>query len=454
MALQHPVGDREASQLDGPGAVASLAQQLPGGEGREPPCAGAVALDRGQRLRAVLLDGQPVHEPRHPGQRDQGLALVGQGLGQRGRRRPGQPGGLARRAGEDGGAGEHDGAVGLHRRVLDQVVRRPEVLERVHAAGQRLQPAELHQQPRQLVVGGRLGQRAPQVRRRRLGGTALHLAACGRPQHRDDGAVAARRHQLQVGGDLLRAGPRVGEHLRGAGVLQLALAQRQVVVHRGLDERVHEPQRQVGPQHLRPRQRRHGRRGDLVGMTGHRGGHRQRRAVAEHGDRPRDVPAGPGHPAQPHHHHARHRTAADGAHRVGVRGVRADSLGLEGAQQLAQQQRVAGGGAEAGTDEGVVGPLEPLADHRGGALGAEGRGVHGEHVGVRGHLVHQVLVGGLLPGAVVETTSTGTPSSRSGEVAQEPQRAGVAPLHVVDRDHQRTVGRRGCWSASRDRAAA
>ena len=71
-----------------------------------------------------------------------------------------------------------------------------------------------------------------------------------------------------------------------------------------------------------------------VGERGHR---RQHRAVAEHRRRPRDRGHGAGQPAQPDQHHARHRPGADGDDGVGVGGVGAHAVGLEGAQQLAEQ---------------------------------------------------------------------------------------------------------------------
>ena len=227
----------------------------------------------------------------------------------------------------------------------------------------------------------------------------------------------------------------LAEHLGRTGVLHLPLTERQVVVDRGLDERVHEAERQVRTQHLGARQGRDRLGGDVVVVAGHRGDDRQRRAAAEHRDRAGHVAAGLGHPAQPHLHHARHRPRPDRAHRVGVRGVGADALGLQGPQQLPQQQRVARRRTEAGADERVVGLLQPVADHGGGAVRAQRARPHVDRVGVAGDLLDELLVGVALTGPPGRHHQQGQPLEPTRQVAEEAQRAGVAPLHVVDGDH-------------------
>ena len=121
-------------------------------------------------------------------------------------------------------------------------------------------------------------------------------------------------------------------------------------------------------------------------------------------------------------------------------GVGPHALGLQRAQQLAQQQRVPRGGSEACRRERRVRVAEPAPHHLGGAGGAQRRRPHTYGVRVRAQLVEQLLVGVLLAGAQGRDQQHRQPVQAAREVAQEPQRRGVAPLHVVDRDHQRAVG--------------
>ena len=129
------------------------------------------------------------------------------------------------------------------------------------------------------------------------------------------------------------------------------------------DERVDEGQRRLGAQDLRAGQHAGGRGDRRLVDLGERGDGGEARALAEHRDRAGDRELVRRLAREPHEHGARHRARPDLAHEAGARRVRAHALGLERAQQLAHEQRVAARGAV----------------HRGGErgrrLGAE-RGVH------------------------------------------------------------------------------
>jgi hypothetical protein len=241
---------------------------------------------------------------------------------------------------------------------------------------------------------------------------------------------------------VLGRGPGVAQDPGGPLVLQLPLARRQVAVHGLGDQRVDERQGVVAAQHLGPGEGGDHGGGLVLGQPGQRGDLRQGGAVAQDGDRSGDAGRRRGHPAQPHQHQAGDRAGADRGHDVGVRRVRRYPLGLQRPQQLAQQQGVAGGGAMAGGDEGRVGVgLQPVPDERGDAAGRQRFRPHQDGRRVVGQLGQEHLVLGRLA-----CTAGGHHDHRQlldapDEVGQEPQRAAVAPLQVVDGDQQRRAGR-------------
>ena len=242
-------------------------------------------------------------------------------------------------------------------------------------------------------------------------------------------------------GDLFaRRLPRL-ELAGGALVGHLPLARRDVAVDGVAHQGVHEAERVCVAQHLGARQQGDRRRDLALGQVGESGDGRQLGGVAEHRDGAGDRRAVPRELGQAHQDHARHGARPDGGDRVGVRGVGSHAVALQGAQQLAQQQRVAVRRAVACGNEGVVARLaEPLPHEVGHRFDVEGLRPHLH----RGEVVDQL---GQQPVHVVPLTRAQGRREQHGQalepaqqVGEEPQRAGVAPLQVVDGEQQRTVG--------------
>ena len=218
------------------------------------------------------------------------------------------------------------------------------------------------------------------------------------------------------------------------------LRRREVVVHRLANQRVHEPQVPFLGHDLAPAQGVE-RGGDLflrvLGQLRHR---RQTGRLTEDGDGPRCGGDDVRHPAKPQRHDRRHGPRAHRAHRVDVRHVRRDSLVLERAQQLPQQQRVARRHAVAGAHEGLRALTETLPHECPGRLGREWRRPQPRHRGVEGDLQQQRVVGLVLPGTPRQDDQDRQPLEPLDQVGQEAERRAVTPLDVVDADQQRLLG--------------
>ena len=245
---------------------------------------------------------------------------------------------------------------------------------------------------------GRLGLRALQVRERRVGRAALDRDRRRLAQPLDDPRVGARRREHQLRRDPLRAGAELGQQPRGAGVLEPAPGGGQLEVDGVADERVDEAERLVGAQDLGA----HERLDRLRGASSRRS---------------RRAPAIAGSPACSPSTATARATAAAGA---GSRASRSSTvretargpiarteaasgagalLGGERGQQLAQQQRVAGGDVLAGGGERAVGVAEQRGHEAGRAVGGQRPRLHGDRRRVLADLAQQQLVGVRLAGA-------------------------------------------------------
>jgi hypothetical protein len=109
-----------------------------------------------------------------------------------------------------------------------------------------------------------------------------------------------------MGGDLLGRSTPLGEHRRSASMADDALAERQLVVDRVADERMHERRRSLRLQDLGACQRRHRSRRLLVGDAGERHDVALL-AAAEHRERLRNGDGLRSEAVQPHEHGARDR---------------------------------------------------------------------------------------------------------------------------------------------------
>jgi hypothetical protein len=118
-------------------------------------------------------------------------------------------------------------------------------------------------------------------------------------------------------------------------------------------------------------------------------------------------------------------------------------------EQLAEQERVAAGDLVAHLAELALGIRggEALADDRFGRLGGERRGPHDAHRFLEREPLDERARGGRgdLPGAQARQYDQARSLEPRDEVGEEPQRGQVAPVQVVDRDHQRREARQiGC----------
>ena len=239
----------------------------------------------------------------------------------------------------------------------------------------------------------------------------------------------------------LGAAPCARRTSRGARVPARALAVRELAVDGVADQGVDEAERRLGAQDLGARQRRV-RGGELrVVDLGQRGDRLLAGVLSQHGDGARDGERLARQAGEPEQHGARDRGRADLPHEPGARRLRPHALGLERAQELAHEQRVAAGGGGDGVGERVGGV--------GAELGAHDRAdrVARERIRAqrRGHLVAGDLRDEHRVGAGLGRARRDREQHRQAlepvrEVGEEAQRRAVAPVQVVDGEHQRPVG--------------
>ena len=299
--------------------------------------------------------------------------------------------------------------------------------------------AELGQDLPALPLRGRFRERPAQA----LGGRGRGAAAGGggsrRPERRDPARVPGRGSQQQVRGDPLGRRARVRQRRGRRRMARPALARREILVQRRAHDRVDEPEACVLDEDVGPDEvvRRAG--GDLLAELGHAGRERQLGVVAQHGDRPRQLVrlrAERGEPVQDEPAHGRR---ADGLDLARGGGRRRDPGGVDGVQQLAQEQGVAARRRVTCAAELVrrvrAEALPCKADHRGLA---ERPRVQRDRGGARGHLPpHRAgLVDRWTPR---EEHRDRQPLDALREEGQEAQRVPVDPVAVVDQHEQRRL---------------
>ena len=216
------------------------------------------------------------------------------------------------------------------------------------------------------------------------------------------------------------------------GVAELPLARGQVVVDGVAHERMHEAERRIAAQDLGPRQRR-ARRGDrrLVEPR-ERGDERQLGAVAEHRHGSSHRGRLLGEAVQAQQHGARDRARPDLAHRPRLASAGRHAVGLERAEELAQQQRVAAGPGQAGGGEGRIGlGAQAQADELRHARIAERAGMQAQRGWGVGELADEHRIGAALGRAQTEREQPARALQAAREVGEEAQRRPVAPVQVV-----------------------
>ena len=231
-----------------------------------------------------------------------------------------------------------------------------------------LAPAQLGQDLRPLLLGGGLGERPPQVHHGCSRGAAVHRVGGGRPQRVHPALVPRRGGQQQVRGDPLSRSAVAGQRRRRGGVPRLPLAGREVLVQRRPHDRVHEPQALGGDEDIRPDKIVGRLPGRVLAQVRHASGEPQLAVISEHGDRSRQLGRRRAECGQPVQDEAAHRGRAHHLHFARGRRRRRHPRGVQGSQQLTQEQRVAAGGRVARAAE-LLGCLRaqplPRQRHRG-----------------------------------------------------------------------------------------
>ena len=288
----------------------------------------------------------------------------------------------------------------------------------------------------------RLGQRTAQQNGRGLRRAAVHRRPRGLPQPRQHPAVAGRPHPGQVRGDPSRRGP-VGVQQPGRaamGPVTLAAAQR--CLKRIADDRVNEPRRVTGGQHL-------GSRTSAVGQP-RRGRHlhaRDRRrmaqlaAVAQHGQRLRQAERAGIKAPHPGDHPPPDPLQPPGQQLARIQLGQRPAAGLGRPQQLGQVQRIA---AARGVDGRAQLVARPAADRRAhhrahGALAQQRRAQDRRRL--RANRQQRCSHRRRIARPQRNQQPGRQPLQPRREVSQPAQRGLIGPVRVVDDDQQRPAGR-------------
>ncbi len=350
----------------------------------------------------------------------------------------GQLDALLRRAYEQQQMAEADGRPGALGRVGQLGVGAAQRLDSGRSAHVGGAAPELERERRLLVRRGRLGLGPLEQPHRRVGGPAPKRDMGRFPQPAHDPGVAPRRREQQLGGDALRAGAELGEQPCRPLVLECAHRGGELAVDGVADQRVDEAERLVGTQDLRAGERLHGIGGRRFVDLGERGDRRKTGLLAEHRDRASDGGRRRGQAAEAEQHRPGDGTRTDRADGIGVPGVRDHALGGERAEQLAQEQRIAGGDLAARRCERLVRlVVESHPNESGGRSPRERARRQRERYRLLGELSEQRLVGLWLAAADRGRDQHRQARHPTGEIRGEAQRGRIAPLKVVDAERER-----------------
>jgi hypothetical protein len=294
--------------------------------------------------------------------------------------------------------------------------------------------AELDQQVRVRRGVGRLIQRPGEVGDAALGRAARERAARRLPQDRDGLPLAARGRLEQMRGDPLRLGAGRAEHRGRPEVGPRALLRIEPALDGGLDHRVHEPQRRIGVHEVGGLKFPQGREGDVLVQPGERGHVPELSAAAQHGQGGRQRLRRLGQPREARPDRAPDRLPADPAQRRRRDAV----LRADGADELAEQQRVPATLGVAGGDQRVAGPVAQLLrdDLRARAL-AQRRRVQDGGERVRREVREQVRMRRRLERARGGDDERRDLAQARQRIREPAQRRAVAPVQVVEEQHER-----------------
>jgi hypothetical protein len=360
--------------------------------------------------------------------------------GELGGRPPRKLAGLARGASGDKQTTENPGNGGALERVVERIVRLPEVLHGIRGACQRFREPKFQHDLRPPLGGWRLLQRTPQIRDRAVHGAPPRRRSGSLEQGVDDQGVTSARGQQHVGRHLLGASADGAQDVGRLGVLELAPGRRQILVDRVPNERVNERERQLPPQDVRADEPVRGLADLGLSEPRERRDRRQLGAIAEHGNRACDVDRLPGQTPEPAEHGSRDGAWPDVVDDADVIRGRLDAVGHQRREQLVEQQRVAAGCGVAGKDERLLGgwPKTSLHEFHDGCLAERIRADAHRGRNAR-YLVEQGLAAaelGWTQRAYEEDRQSLEPA---GEVGDKSEGGHVAPVEVVDR-YQRALG--------------
>ncbi len=253
-----------------------------------------------------------------------------------------------------------------------------------------------------------------------------------------DEPVGGIRHRAdrgpgEVRGHDLRVGAAAGER-RGRRGVEAATAQRpRLIADCGRQEGVGDARRILSGEEVGGGETLHGRLDPRRRQPDHLGHDPQRRRP-QHRDGPGDGDGLLAESAQPHGHLSEHGV---GHERVGILGRRQAVPLRKGMRELADEERVAAGGAHAGCDGAVAGAGQQAAQQRGGGGRRERLRPHDPQARCSEELREVVAFVGV---GLAERHEQRHPATGvAGEVDHREERRLVAPLQIVDRQHERPV---------------
>ena len=421
VAAQRPVQGQLRQQRTACGGVAALRRHQPGSGG----LARAAALEprggdarRAEQATRVSLGVLGVAKP----EVERRL-----GLGQPPEREQDAPG-LEGRA----------GAVARRRELLDRL---GQAAERLGGPGHRLRAPELQEHVGALVPRRRLLPRPFEQLDRTLRRAGRERPRRGRSQHGRDPVAAAVAGQQQVAGHDLGSRVVVHERTRGREVGLRALACGERLVHRRLEHRLRERQPLVG------REQPDGREGveQLGGTLALQPGQNRRMAElgsrAEHGRRlEQRGGAGVDRACAPHDGGG-HRLRGRPANPLDRGRRRRDPGGCQLARELAHEPGHAAGRLVHGRAERGIRIREEGGPEPGGrAALAERRHPVAPRGRMRQHLLQEVGGHAHHGRSEAEHQDDGQRLETAHEVEEELEGGRVGHVHVVDREHERSVG--------------
>ena len=345
-----------------------------------------------------------------------------------------------------GAAGEEEHAAELDRRrgdrgrvlaALDDLRQRG---DRLRCAGAGVRLAELEQDRGALVVSGRLLEGAGEQGGRAGCVAQRQRVAGGVPQQCDRRGVGGRLGVHDVRRDLAGGRSALAQDRRRGVVQPLAFGGRQVAVDRRAQDRMGEADRAAGFHDAGGDQRRHRRLQLGAGESGQSRGVAHLRAVAERAQRAGERGGRRRQPRQTEQHRVGDAARDDRAD-IG-RGGRG---GLEAArrrlvEQLADEERVAARHLDARAHEPIVRLAgQPGGDERTDRRPRQGRRAQQLHGGIgdeRRRLGRQRGIE--RPGG--EDQPQRLPLEPARDERERARRRRVAPLQVVDHEHERRIG--------------